>query len=323
MRSKKISLLPEGGYDLAPLRAAADALQSLRCEVPKLPNVLGAEVGQLALLPIAPKIFDRVEFRSVSGQVGDCDSLLVFLHVAADPEAAVDLGAVPDDEELAVAMAPKLSEEGDYLRGPDCPGVNAETEGSAGEPGDGRKLLPVEVELQDRGLADRSPGADPVGPLAQPALVYKDNGAPLPQGFFLRLGHSWLFQASMAASSRSRARLTGRCGLKPIRPKSRQTWTVLKHGPPSLTISVRTRGRVHKSAEYPCRLAPANRPLRSFSSRASSIVLLRPKRHTAPSCFFGVSAQRLTDCRLTLSRRATSACGIPSSRSLRAASLRF
>ena len=43
---------------------------------------------------------------------------------------------------------------------------------------DGREHLPVEMILQHRGLSARSPGAHPMGPLAQPALVDKDDGAP-------------------------------------------------------------------------------------------------------------------------------------------------
>lgn len=158
--------------------------------------------------------------------------------------------------------------------------------------------------------------------VAQAALVDEDDGAAFAQGFFLSLGHSWVFRAAMASSLRSRARPTGRCGLKPIRPNNRQTWTVLKLGPPSLIINARTRGSVHTSAAKPCRLAPAIKAWRSRSIKRSSIVLLRPKRRIIASSFTGASAHRLTDCRLTSSRRATSACVTPSSRSFLAASRR-
>jgi hypothetical protein len=56
-----------------------------------------------------------------------------------------------------------------------------------------------------------------VRPLAQTALVYKDDGAPLALGFLLSRGHSLFFQAAMASSLRSRARPVGRWGLNPNR----------------------------------------------------------------------------------------------------------
>src|ERR1035437_7747960 len=54
--------------------------------------------------------------------------------------------------------------------------------------GRGREHFPVEVILQHRSLSARRPGAHPMGPLAQPALVDKDDGAPLAERFFLIRG---------------------------------------------------------------------------------------------------------------------------------------
>lgn len=117
----------------------------------------------------------------------------------------------------------------------------------------------------------------------------------------------------MAPSLSSRARPFGRRRLKPICPNGRQTCTVLKLGPQSLTMKYCTRGSIHTSAAKPCRLALARRAWRRRSSSRSSIVLFWPKGHIASSCFASASAQRLTDCRLTFSRRA-----IPASNSFRA-----
>ena len=82
-------------------------------------------------------------------------------------------------------------------------------------PGGNGNSLPVEVVLGDRGLSPRCPGATPVWPLAQPALVDKDDGPPLLLGFFLIAGQVLRFHSPMASSLRSSARPVGRWGLQP------------------------------------------------------------------------------------------------------------
>lgn len=78
--------------------AAADSLQRLGCEVTQFPDVLGVEGRQFAFLPIGPEILHRIELGSVGGQVGNGDSVGVLLQHLADGAAAVDLGAIPDDQ---------------------------------------------------------------------------------------------------------------------------------------------------------------------------------------------------------------------------------
>jgi hypothetical protein len=88
----------------------------------------------------------------------------------------------------------------------------------------GGRPFPVEAVLQDRGLAARRPGAHPMRPLAQPALVGKQQRAGHFQGFFLRRGQIFFFQWAICFSLRSRARPVGRCGLQPKRTKIFQMW---------------------------------------------------------------------------------------------------
>ncbi len=82
--------------------------------------------------------------------------------------------AVPDDEQLALDVTLKVFQEIDYLLGLDRTGVEAKVKVPPRQPGDGRKLLPVEVKLQDRGLAFGTPRAYPVWLLAQAAFVDED-----------------------------------------------------------------------------------------------------------------------------------------------------
>ena len=66
--SKQFSLAKEGGNELGPPRPTPDSLEGLAREVVEFPNVSGAEVGQFVLLPIAPKILDRMVR---SGEIGN------------------------------------------------------------------------------------------------------------------------------------------------------------------------------------------------------------------------------------------------------------
>ena len=90
-----------------------------------------------------------------------------------------------------------------------------EVEVPDGHPGGDGNGLPVEVVLEDRGLPSRRPCATPVGPLAQPAFVDEDDGAPFFLGFFLIPGQVLRFHWPIASSLRSSARPTGRWGLQP------------------------------------------------------------------------------------------------------------
>ena len=88
--------------------------------------------------------------------------------------AAVSGYAVPDDEELTSDMTLEVFQKIDHLLGLDRTGVEAKVKVPPRQPGDGRELLPVEVELQDWGLALGTPSAHPVWLLVQAAFVDED-----------------------------------------------------------------------------------------------------------------------------------------------------
>lgn len=132
-------------------------------------------------------------------------------------------GPVPEQQDFAGHLAVQRLEEGDDLRAFDRADVQAKAEVPPAQAGDGGDILPVEVEREYRGLPNQRPGPGPMWPLAQPALVEEDDGPTLLAGFFLRRGHCLVFQSAIFASSRSRARPTGRWGLKPSWPSRRQT----------------------------------------------------------------------------------------------------
>jgi len=95
-------------------------------------------------------------------------------QVCAHESAAVGGHAVPDDEQLALDVTLEVFQEINYLLGLDRTGVEAKVKVPPRQPGDSRELLPVEVELQYRGLAFGTPCAYPVWLLAQAAFVDED-----------------------------------------------------------------------------------------------------------------------------------------------------
>jgi len=74
--------------------------------------------------------------------------------------------AVPDDEQFSFDVTLEVVQEIDHLLGLDRTGVEAKIKVPPSQPGDGRELFPVKVELQDRGLAFGTPRPYPVRLLA-------------------------------------------------------------------------------------------------------------------------------------------------------------
>src|ERR1700751_5716360 len=232
---------------------------------------------------------------------------------------------VPQYQELAAELAQQMAEKVDHLSGADGVGIEAEVEVKPGNPGGRRQLVPVEVVLQYRGLAARCPGAYPMGPFAQSALVDEDDGAPLRQGFFLIRGHSTFFQRAIRCSSRSSARPLGRWQLQLSRRNRRHTCEGSYRTAYCCSISFATRPSVHSPLLYPKYSAPCCSQCSTCRSSVSLSLGGRPARAArcspARPAVAKVWAQRLTDWRLTPKRRATSASLWPRSSS-RAAVMR-
>src|SRR5258708_5421185 len=169
-----------------------------------------AEVRQFVMFPITPDVLHRIEFRSVGWQVVQRQAAALAGDKFPHQPAAMGLRAIPHHQQLARQVAQQMTQEVDYFGSANGSFVRSEIEIPPSDASDGREHLPVEMILQHRGLSARSPGAHPMGPLAQPALVDKDDGAPLAERFFLSRGQRTRFQYRMASSSRSSARPVGR-----------------------------------------------------------------------------------------------------------------
>ena len=140
----------------------------------ELPQIAGAQVGQFVLFPVTPEVLNRVEFRGISWETFHPDFALQTFQVRPHESAAMSGHAVPDDEQLALDVTLEVFQEIDHLLGLNRTGVEAKIKVPPAHPGDGRELLPVEVELQDWGLAFGTPCAYPVWLLAQAAFVDED-----------------------------------------------------------------------------------------------------------------------------------------------------
>src|SRR3990172_3964347 len=309
---KQASLLPEGVHQGA---TAPHPAQRLACLTTQLAERLGAEIGKCMVLPVPPQIFHRIEFRGVGRQKLQNQPALLLIDEQVNLPAAMTWESIPDDQQLPGQMAQQMAEEIDHLRTSDRARIEPKIKVVPSPPGDGRQHFPVEVILQNRGLAFRSPSANAVWPLAQSGLVDKDDRLAFGLGFFLSWGQRTRFHRRILASSRSNALPTGRWQLQPNFPKSRHTCPGWYSTPRRDRITSATRSTVQRPVPYPNASGPFFRSSWSRSSFSLSSFGLRPARGAAfnpsrpwtDSCL----AQRLTDWRCTPTRRATSASETP------------
>src|ERR1700730_2780199 len=153
--------------------------------ITELAEIARAEVGQRVVFPIAPDVLDRIEFRSVGRQVVQRQAAPLAGDKLSDQPTAMSVGAIPDYQQSARQMPQQVAEEVHDLGSTNGSLVEPKIEVPASDAGRGREHFPVKVILQHRSLSARGPSAHPMGPLAQPALVDEDDGAPLAERFFL------------------------------------------------------------------------------------------------------------------------------------------
>ena len=175
------------------------------------------------LLAISPDVFHRVEFRSIGWQALQMDIAVLLSYVFLYQAASVGRQTIPHDSQSAANVLLEMFQKFDHLRSLDAAGEESEVEIPDRDACDGRKTLPVEGILQNRGLAAWGPGSDPMRPLAQAAFVHKYYRSALLERFFLISGQRIRFHCRIAGSSRCVARPTGRWQLQPKERKILQT----------------------------------------------------------------------------------------------------
>src|SRR5829696_5587271 len=123
--------------------------------------------------------------------------------------------------------------------------------------------------LEDGRLSHRSVSANHCRKQVEARLIGKHYGSAFLQRPFLREGHFFSFQCSMASSSRCSARRCGFCKESPNARTTRLTCAGWSLTPNSLGMSTATLSHVHTSPLNPCASAISDcfQP-RSFNSKA-------------------------------------------------------
>jgi len=177
----QFGVLPEGGDELG---SAAHVGQGFTSEGAQLADVLGAEVGQAVLFEVTPYILNGIEFGRIGRQLGGVDASFEAIEVLANEAAAMDHGAIPNEQQFAGQLFLQVLKELDDLRTFDRSGMELEVEVPDRQAADDREFLPVEVKLQNRGFSAGSPSAHAMGLLAEAAFVDENDDSPFFQGFF-------------------------------------------------------------------------------------------------------------------------------------------
>src|SRR5271163_975634 len=315
MLELQFGLLPEGSDES---RASLHGAQAIARSALQVVEVHGAAVGEFVVLQMTPDVFGGIQFGRVGGQLLDLNGTIQGLQVLAHKRRAMRSQSIPDDQQRLADLLAEGVKELDDLWPLDGAGKESEVEAAEGDSGNHRQLAPVEVILQDRSVALGCPGPHSGWPLAQSGLVDEDDDPPLFRGVFFRAGQRVCFQRLMAGSSRSSARPEGRWQEKPRETRMRHTWLSLYERVKRRLINSPTRGNVHRSVAKPSASAPAVRARINSRRCASSspegrprVRLLSPSKPPACSCAFHCD----TVVRVTLTRRATSACATPRCRS--------
>jgi hypothetical protein len=141
-----------------------------------------------------------------------------------DDMAAMNRGAIPDDDQAASHLAQQVGEERDHIHRVDGVVLAVEIELTLRRDGTDRREMVTGIPFpQNRGLAHRRIRADDTGQRIESGLVYEEDRLVLGFRPLLRVSQVSSRQWVMAASSRWRARRAGFCGLQRIVRHKRPT----------------------------------------------------------------------------------------------------
>lgn len=173
------------------------------------PSVREASLGQ------APHAFVRVELGRIGRKVFEVQAGELATEVA-DRIALVNPALVPEHDDGAPQVAEEMAEELEGVRVREVlldEEVPGEAEPSADwthrNAGDDRDLVPLIPVTDDRRLAAGRPRLVDARDQQESRLVDEDEMGAQPPGVFFTRGHSTCVQCSIAASSRSTARVSG------------------------------------------------------------------------------------------------------------------
>lgn len=268
---------------------------------------------------MSKQVFHRIQLRRICRQERHLNVAFKIVKKFLNQTTLVDSKAVPNDEKFFAYLAVQCLQEIYALGRANGTWEQPKIYLPPTDARYNRQLLPVEAVLQDRCLTSGSPSTHHCRPLGQARLVDEHDHALLFYGVFFNLGQISFFHVSTAASSRWRARRAGRCGLKSIALRIRQIWGSDSVTPKCLVTTVRTLGKVQTSVGNPSAMAPASNNCRSCLRSESPNEAGRPRSPRERSASNPPCSRRCahphTVERATPTRRATSACDTPFSKS--------
>ena len=138
-----------------------------------------------------------------------------------DREPSVRADVVPDDDHVAAKLLQQMTKEHYDVRLADVLGVNLEIEtyplavGADRNPRDDRESIMSISVMDDWCSATGCPGPANIWNQEEAGFIDEDEVGTQPLGVFFTRGHSVAFHFRIRASSRSRARRIGRCGVHP------------------------------------------------------------------------------------------------------------
>ena len=186
----------------------------------ELEDVVGREVGELAVLQVIPQVFDGVEFGSIRRESFQPQPGIVMQHLP-NRVALVHGTAVPDHGHRAAQMAEKIAEEVGGPLGVDellrvAPPIQPEATATRRDRqcgGDRNPVVMRSLDLQNRSLPARRQRASHQRRHQEAAFVDQDDiRTPTPRTFFIR-GHSSRSQRRTSRSFRLYDRTVGFCGV--------------------------------------------------------------------------------------------------------------
>lgn len=167
-------------------------------------------------------LFLGIEVRRIGWQKRRGKLVAVRREEALRGPRAMGLQPVPDDQQPRPEAAAKVAQGGDHdgagAGAADMPGGQP----AIGRDADNARHLPAFADPpQLRRMPPARPGQPRPGAEGVPRLIDQDDGIALLERLFLSATHSCAGQRAMTYSSRSRARVDGRCTEKPCAFKGR------------------------------------------------------------------------------------------------------
>ena len=192
--------------------------------------VVGDEVGQVAILGIAPPRLDGIQLRCVSRQPFEFDMLQPRIQDLLG-RRAMYTPATQDDDQRAATTLTQSSNEFHRFGRTNIVGMNLKGRADLSplrrkrdRADDTQPVVPI-PRLLHRRLATRSPRLAVHRLQAKARFIDKCNAGTTSAGFFLIRGQSCLRQRWTASVSCSRATRRGFCGLYPKSCRMRPRWS--------------------------------------------------------------------------------------------------